>query len=43
MTPYEMMLSESQERMLFVIEPHHEAQAREIFDRWGIIAPRLAK
>ena len=36
MTPYEMMLSESQERMLFVVEPKHEAQAKGIFERWGI-------
>ncbi|MEF2246517.1 phosphoribosylformylglycinamidine synthase subunit PurL [Paenibacillus sp. IITD108] len=43
MTAYEMMLSESQERMLFVIEPQHEAQAREIFDRWGIICAKVGK
>lgn len=43
MTPYEMMLSESQERMLFVIEPHHEAQAQEIFDRWGVICKKVGK
>lgn len=43
MTPYEMMLSESQERMLFVIEPQHEAQAREIFERWGIICAKVGK
>ncbi|WP_308637830.1 phosphoribosylformylglycinamidine synthase subunit PurL [Paenibacillus silvisoli] len=43
MTPYEMMLSESQERMLFVVEPQHEAQAKEIFDRWGIICVKVGK
>lgn len=43
MTPYEMMLSESQERMLFVVEPQHEAQAREIFERWGIICAKVGK
>ncbi|MCQ6561659.1 phosphoribosylformylglycinamidine synthase subunit PurL [Paenibacillus mendelii] len=43
MTPYEMMLSESQERMLFVVEPRHEAQAKEIFDRWGIICAKVGK
>lgn len=43
MTPYEMMLSESQERMLFVVEPHHEAQAREIFERWGVICAKVGK
>lgn len=43
MTPYEMMLSESQERMLFVIEPQHEQQAREIFERWGVICAKVGK
>ena len=43
MTPYEMMLSESQERMLFVVEPEHEEQAREIFDRWGCICAKVGK
>ncbi|REK74856.1 phosphoribosylformylglycinamidine synthase subunit PurL [Paenibacillus paeoniae] len=43
MTPYEMMLSESQERMLFVVEPRHEEQAKEIFDRWGIICAKVGK
>ncbi|MEI7027986.1 phosphoribosylformylglycinamidine synthase subunit PurL [Paenibacillus sp. y28] len=36
MTAYEMMLSESQERMLFVTEPKDEAQAKAIFERWGL-------
>lgn len=43
MTPYEMMLSESQERMLFVVEPQHEAQAKGIFDRWGVICVKVGK
>ncbi|MBU5671028.1 phosphoribosylformylglycinamidine synthase subunit PurL [Paenibacillus brevis] len=43
MTPYEMMLSESQERMLFVVEPKDEAQALEIFDRWGVICAKVGK
>ncbi|WP_098742013.1 phosphoribosylformylglycinamidine synthase subunit PurL [Paenibacillus sp. EZ-K15] len=43
MTPYEMMLSESQERMLFVVEPKHEEQAREIFERWGVICAKVGK
>ncbi|WP_028558869.1 phosphoribosylformylglycinamidine synthase subunit PurL [Paenibacillus pinihumi] len=43
MTPYEMMLSESQERMLFVVEPKDEAQALEIFERWGIICAKVGK
>ncbi|PWL18259.1 phosphoribosylformylglycinamidine synthase subunit PurL [Falsochrobactrum shanghaiense] len=36
MTAYEMMLSESQERMLMVLEPTMEAQAQEIFRKWGL-------
>ncbi|MFC3770918.1 phosphoribosylformylglycinamidine synthase subunit PurL [Paenibacillus sp. GCM10012303] len=43
MTPYEMMLSESQERMLFVVKPEHEAQATEIFERWGLICAKVGK
>jgi phosphoribosylformylglycinamidine synthase len=36
MTSYEMMLSESQERMLFILRPDREQVAREIFTRWGL-------
>jgi phosphoribosylformylglycinamidine synthase subunit PurL len=36
MTAYEMMLSESQERMLMVLHPEKEAEARDIFTRWGL-------
>ncbi|MFC5452209.1 phosphoribosylformylglycinamidine synthase subunit PurL [Paenibacillus aestuarii] len=43
MTAYEMMLSESQERMLFVVEPHHEAQAKGIFERWGLHCAKVGK
>ncbi|WP_282937799.1 phosphoribosylformylglycinamidine synthase subunit PurL [Paenibacillus sp. RC67] len=43
MTPYEMMLSESQERMLFVVEPKHEAQAKAIFERWGLHCAKVGK
>lgn len=43
MTAYEMMLSESQERMLFVVEPKDEAQAMEIFERWGVICAKVGK
>ncbi|EOS55049.1 phosphoribosylformylglycinamidine synthase subunit PurL [Paenibacillus barengoltzii] len=43
MTAYEMMLSESQERMLFVVEPKDEAKAREIFERWGVICAKVGK
>ena len=36
MTPYEMMLSESQERMLMVLKPGREDFARAIFDKWEL-------
>jgi phosphoribosylformylglycinamidine synthase len=36
MTPYEIMLSESQERMLMVIKPEKEKQAKKIFDKWEL-------
>ena len=38
MTPYEILLSESQERMLFVIEPGHEEEATDILEKWGLDA-----
>ncbi|MBD8500403.1 phosphoribosylformylglycinamidine synthase subunit PurL [Paenibacillus arenosi] len=43
MTPYEMMLSESQERMLFVIEEKNEPIAMEIFNRWGVICRQVGR
>jgi phosphoribosylformylglycinamidine synthase subunit PurL len=36
MTAYEMMLSESQERMLMVLKPGKEAEAEAIFRKWGL-------
>ncbi|MEO0392120.1 MAG: phosphoribosylformylglycinamidine synthase subunit PurL [Pseudomonadota bacterium] len=36
MTPYEIMLSESQERMLIVLKPGAEEQAKAIFDKWEL-------
>tara|TARA_B110000211_G_scaffold191750_1_gene218767 strand:+ start:535 stop:2715 length:2181 start_codon:yes stop_codon:yes gene_type:complete len=36
MTPYEMMLSESQERMLIVLEDGKELSAKKIFDKWDL-------
>ena len=36
MTPYEIMLSESQERMLIVLEKGKEEQAKKIFDKWNL-------
>ena len=36
MTAYEMMLSESQERMLMVLRPEQEQEAEAIFKKWGL-------
>ncbi len=36
MTPYEMMLSESQERMLIILEDGKEKAARKIFEKWDL-------
>ena len=36
MIAYEMMLSESQERMLMVLKPEKEAEARAIFEKWDL-------
>ncbi len=36
MTPYEVMLSESQERMLIVVKPGREPEVKAIFDRWDL-------
>ena len=36
MTPYEIMLSESQERMLIVLENGKEEKAKKIFDKWNL-------
>lgn len=36
MTAYEMMLSESQERMLMVLDPAKQAEAEAIFRKWGL-------
>ena len=36
MSAYEMMLSESQERMLMVLQPEKEKQAEAIFIKWGL-------
>src|SRR5579871_4960538 len=38
MTPYEMMLSESQERMLAILKPGREPDAERIFAKWGLDA-----
>ncbi len=36
MSGYEMMLSESQERMLMVLKPEKEKEAEDIFRKWGL-------
>ena len=36
MTPYEMMLSESQERMLLILNSGKEENAKKIFNKWGL-------
>ena len=41
MTPYEIMLSESQERMLLVVKRGREARGRAIFDKWDLDAARI--
>jgi phosphoribosylformylglycinamidine synthase len=38
MTPYEIMLSESQERMLLVVKKGREAEVERIFDKWDLHA-----
>jgi phosphoribosylformylglycinamidine synthase subunit PurL len=38
MTPYEFLLSESQERMLFVVKPGREQALMQRFSRWGLQA-----
>ncbi|MBI4040437.1 MAG: phosphoribosylformylglycinamidine synthase subunit PurL [Deltaproteobacteria bacterium] len=43
MTPYEFLLSESQERMLLVIEKGYEAEAQKIFSKWHLDAAVIGK
>jgi phosphoribosylformylglycinamidine synthase len=43
MTPYEFMLSESQERMLMTLKPGHEDEAMAIFHKWGLDAVVIGK
>lgn len=43
MTPYEMMLSESQERMLIVVKKGREQEVKEIFDRWGLLSAEVGR
>ncbi len=43
MTPYEIMLSESQERMLLVVKPGREAEVERIFDKWDLHAVAIGR
>jgi len=43
MTPYEMMLSESQERMLMVLKPGKEHLAYDIFNKWDLDVAEVGK
>ena len=43
MTSYEIMLSESQERMLLVAKPEHEHELKKIFDKWDLHAVTIGK
>ena len=43
LTPYEVMLSESQERMLVVIEDEHVSPVKEIFDKWGLTSTVIGR
>jgi phosphoribosylformylglycinamidine synthase II len=43
MTPYEIMLSESQERMLLVVKKGREAEVEEIFEKWDLHAAQIGE
>lgn len=43
MTPYEMMLSESQERMLLVVKAGHEEEIEAIVTKWGLHAIKVGE
>jgi phosphoribosylformylglycinamidine synthase len=43
MTPYEIMLSESQERMLLVVKKGREAEVERIFDKWDLHAAHIGE
>ncbi|HEV2288218.1 MAG TPA: phosphoribosylformylglycinamidine synthase subunit PurL [Candidatus Acidoferrales bacterium] len=43
MTPYEIMLSESQERMLLVAQRGREAEVFEVFNKWGLDAVEIGR
>lgn len=43
MSAYEMMLSESQERMLVVVEKEREEEVKQLFDKWGLLSATVGK
>ena len=43
MTPYEIMLSESQERMLLVVKRGREHEVERVFDKWDLHAVRIGE
>ncbi len=43
MTPYEIMLSESQERMLFIVRRGREAEVDRVFEKWDLHAVRIGE
>ncbi|HLG55809.1 MAG TPA: phosphoribosylformylglycinamidine synthase subunit PurL [Vicinamibacterales bacterium] len=43
MTPYEIMLSESQERMLLVVKKGREAEVEAVFEKWDLHAVRIGE
>ncbi|MDD2228510.1 MAG: phosphoribosylformylglycinamidine synthase subunit PurL [Candidatus Cloacimonetes bacterium] len=43
MSPYEIMLSESQERMLVIVEPKNVEQVKAIFAKWDLDAVQIGK
>lgn len=43
MTPYEIMLSESQERMLFIVEEGEEERVKEVFKKWDLDAVAIGR
>ena len=43
MTPYEIMLSETQERMLLIINPISIKKTMTVFDKWGLDCKEIGK
>lgn len=43
LTPYEVMLSESQERMIIIVKKGHLEEAKNIFHKWGLTSTIIGK